>query len=338
MLPTVTSLAVELTGVNIYMPLPQYAPHSATRASKKVLRDWVEAFDLVNSERARRSLARIDLPLIAGLYYPTACSNALDLVVKKFAWGFTFDDAMDDGPEGRDPVRCRALILDILGALHGQKPTTNLARAARDSWQELAEGRSDSWRNTYRANVADWLWSHYAEGVDRALNRIPSPADFRVHRRSSVGIFGMLDLCEVTSGDGELPDGVRRLPAFRTLRQAAVDHIAMLNDLFSDRKETLAGYEHNAVRVLERHASMTRQNAANQVNVQLTKCIQSFLQARTVIPEELAAAGFMGRERDTTLRTCDNYLRMVRGNYDWHLSVDRYRDPEIGTVDTEATH
>jgi (+)-beta-caryophyllene/(+)-caryolan-1-ol synthase len=321
-----------------HMPFPEVRTNPALAAAEAGMWRWIDEIGLSPSPAARRHMIRTRPALTMALYHPAADESTLELAAQYTAWAFTVDDEFDDGAAGLDPGFCARSIETLIDVLHGRQPKGVLAVALDDLWRRLAHGRSRAWRTSFRDGAIAWLTTYYVEAVERRTATLPSLQEFIPHRRNSVGETAFLDMCELVH-DADLPDEVRRLPSFVALRNAACDHMGLINDIHSVDKDLKAGYRHNAVFVARQQQDCDLTTAVELVNDLVTGAVLRMIAATDDLPGELAAAG-IGSKLGADAMTCAQaYRDLVRGDYDFHFLVDRYTAPEqveIGAPDYVA--
>lgn len=306
------------------MPFPEHAPNPAHRQAEQGMWHWIDQMGLCPTREARANTERTMPALLMALYYPHADADILELLSQWAAWAFIVDDEFDDGAAGRDPATVLAAITSLANVMNGEKSANPLAEALADLWARLTARCSLPWRGIFRSDVTAWLNTYYVEAVDRIAMHVLSAADFVPHRRESVGIRTFLDECEPALGL-DPPDAVRLLPALSAARRAACDHVGLINDIFSVEKDLEVGYWHNAVFIMRHDHDHPLQEAVRQVNELLTGIVHQLIDAQARLPAELDAAGVGEPARSQALALVRGYLDTVRGNYDFHFQVPRYR-------------
>ncbi|WP_327139527.1 terpene synthase family protein [Nocardia sp. NBC_01327] len=293
--------------------------------------DWLEKFELVPTELTRRRMERTRPARMYALWCPAAEVHELTLLSQYTAWAFVVDDQFDI--EIPDPQRC----LDAITALNAvfdsdRQPSGVLAVSFADLWRRLSEGRSPEWRESVRAEIRDWLWTYYTESVGRLSGNLPDLETYRAHRRDGVALFIFLDISERAEGV-DLTPAARYLPAMRSLREAAVEHMGLFNDVLSVASDEASGYLYNSVLLAEYHFGHDRAEALTLVNSMLTECIERCEAALERLSTELHDAGINDRDRADTLATAKNYTVYVRANFDYHYQAARYTSAPIEALE-----
>ncbi|MFD3657921.1 terpene synthase family protein [Streptomyces sp. NPDC058620] len=314
------------------MPFQSAGCNPGMELTRKAAWEWAEANDLLLSPVARKKMLRTRPELWISLIFPSASQKHLDLFCQWLFWAFLVDDEFDDGPAGRDPRMCEEAIARLVDVLDGAVPHGPMDRALDGLRWRTCQDRSQRWIRQFRRDTVAWLWTYYAEAVERAAGQVPSRADFMKHRRDSVAMQPFLDLHEITAGI-DLPESARSLPAYIALRNAVTDHSGLCNDICSFEKEALLGYEHNAVRLIQRDRRCTLQEAVDEAGIQLARIAERVQRAERELAEEIYAAGIDGGTKAALERCVQDYRGLVRGDFDYHARAERYTRPDLLELD-----
>ncbi|MEE1741339.1 terpene synthase family protein [Streptomyces sp. BE147] len=310
------------------MPFKSTGCNPGMEETRKAAWKWAESHDLFLAPPARKKMIRTRPELWISLIFPTASQCHLDLFCQWLFWAFLVDDEFDDGPAGRDPRMCEEAIARLVAVLDGAAPRGPMEHALEGLRERTCRDRSPRWVRQFRRDTVAWLWTYYAEAVERAAGQVPSRADFVKHRRDSVAMQPFLDLHEIAAGI-DLPDSARSLPAYIALRNAVTDHSGLCNDICSFEKEAALGYEHNAVRLIQRDRGSTLQEAVDEAGIQLARIAERVRRAERELTEEIAAAGIGGHTRAALERCVHDYRGLVRGDFDYHARAERYTRPDL---------
>ncbi|GAB4586368.1 terpene synthase family protein [Nocardia sp. IFM 10818] len=314
-----------------FMPFDSAGLNPAEIEAEAAMWGWLETFELVPSELTRRRMERTRPARMYALWCPRAGVGDLALLSQYTAWAFIVDDQFDI--EIPDPGRCLDAITALSAVFDGAGQTSGvLAVAFADLWRRLSEGRSAQWRVSVEAEIRAWLWTYYTEAVGRLSGSLPDLQTYRAHRRDGVALFVFLDISEIAEGV-DLSAGARHLPSMRGLREAAVEHMGLFNDVLSVASDEASGYLYNSVLLAEYHYGYDRAQAYDLVNGMLTECIQRMTDALERLPAELDDAGITGRDKDDTLATANNYTVYVRANLDYHYQAARYTSAPIEALE-----
>ncbi|MFJ4964211.1 terpene synthase family protein [Streptomyces sp. NPDC088729] len=318
------------------MPFPSAGCHPGLAETRRAAWQWAESEGLILSAPSRKRMIRTRPELWISLIFPKASQRHLDLFCQWLFWAFLVDDEFDDGPAGRDPGMCGSAIARLVDVFDGAPPHGPMERALAGLRDRTCGDRSPHWRRQFRRDTAAWLWTYYAEAVERAAGQVPSRADFARHRRDSVAMQPFLDLHEITAGI-DLPESARSLPAYIALRNAVTDHSGLCNDICSFEKEAALGYEHNAVRLIQRDRRSTLQEAVDEAGIQLARIAERVQRAERELTEEIDAAGITGSTRAALERCVRDYRGLVRGDFDYHARAERYTRPDLVERDGHAS-
>ncbi|WP_051178528.1 terpene synthase family protein [Nocardia concava] len=311
-----------MEALEFFMPFDAAGVNPAEPEAEAGMWSWLEAYDLVPTELTRRRMQRTRPARMYALWCPRAEVGELTLLSQYTAWAFIVDDQFDI--EIPDPRRCLDAITAIESVLDGTAtPSGVLAVAFADLWERLCHGRSTTWRESVRGEIRAWLWTYYAESVGRLSGNLPDLETYRAHRRDGVALFVFLDISERAEGV-DLTAAARHLPAMRGLREAAVEHMGLFNDVLSVASDEASGYLYNSVLLAQYHYGHSRVQAQQLVNEMLSDCVQRMLDAVERLPTELSDAGITGGERADILATAGNYTVYVRANHDYHYQAARY--------------
>lgn len=318
-----------------HMPFASAGCNPGLERTKEAAWKWADFHGVELSPVARKKMIRTRPELWISLIFPTASQQHLDLFCQWLFWAFLVDDEFDDGPAGRDPRMCGAAITRLVDVLDQAAPNSPMEWALEDLRNRTYRDRSVAWVRQFRRDTVAWLWTYYAEAVGRAAGQVPSRAEFVKHRRDSVAMQPFLDLHEITAGI-DLTDAARSLPAYVALRDAVTDHSGLCNDICSFEKEAAMGYEHNAVRLIQRDRGCTLQEAVDEAGIQLARIAERVRRAERELAGEMDAAGMVGAQRVALERCARDYRGLVRGDFDYHARAERYTRPDL--VEPEERH
>ncbi|MFF2014076.1 terpene synthase family protein [Streptomyces sp. NPDC058195] len=315
-----------------HMPFRSAGCNPGIAQTQEAVWDWAASHDLALSPAARKKMIRTRPELWISLIFPTASQRHLDLFCQWLFWAFLVDDEFDDGPAGRDPRMCEAAIDRLVAVLDGGAPRGAMERALAELRGRTYQNRPEHWIRQFRRDTVCWLWTYYAEAVDRATGHVPSRAEYLKHRRDSVAMQPFLDLHEITAGI-DLPESARSLPAYIALRHSVTDHSGLCNDICSFEKEARLGYGHNAVALIRHERGCTLQEAVEEAGNELAQVARRVQSAEEELLEEIGAAGIEGPTRRALERCVRDYRGLVRGDFDYHARAERYTRPDLVEVD-----
>ncbi|WP_327114429.1 terpene synthase family protein [Streptomyces sp. NBC_01341] len=312
----------------LHMPFRSAGCNPRMEIAGKAAWDWAGENGLSLSPAARSRMLRARPELWTSLVFPQASQNHLDLFSQWLFWVLLVDDEFDDGAAGRDPRLCEEVVARLVHVLDGSGPGSPMEYALGDLRERACRGRSAGWIRQFRRDTASWLWTYYAEAVERAAGRKPARADFTDHRRDSVAVRPFLDLQEIAEGT-DLPESARGLPSYIALRNAVTDHAGLCNDICSLEKESVLGYGHNGVLLLQRDRGYTLQEAVNEAGIQLSRTAERIQRAEKDLARETGAAGLAGPVRAALLDCARSHRGLARGTFDHHARAERYTRPDL---------
>jgi (+)-beta-caryophyllene/(+)-caryolan-1-ol synthase len=294
---------------------------------------WAESVGLHLSPVSQHRMVRTRPELWISLIFPAVTQQQLDLFCQWLFWAFLVDDEFDDAPAGRNPRLCERAIGRLVQVIDGAESIRPMERALADLWARTVPGRSPTWLRQFRRDTVTWLWTYYAESVERAACQAPELADFIRHRRDSVAMQPFLDLHEIAAGV-DLTEHARSLPGYIALRNAVTDHSGLCNDICSLEKESILGYSHNTVWILQQEHQGTLQDAVEQAGTRLAAIVDRVERAEEELRRQIEVAKIDERAR-RALETClRDYRAIVRGDFDYHARAERYTHPELTEADS----
>jgi germacradienol/geosmin synthase len=248
-------------------------------------------------------------------------------------WG-TFGDDYYPIRFGRaDPAGARVCHERLLELMPVEGATTlvpanALERGLLEVWLRTVEPMAPPARRTLRAAVermlAAWLW----ELETHRLNRIPDPVDYLEMRRQTFGSDLTMSLARLAHG-ASLPPRIHRTRPIQSLEHAAMDYAALVNDLFSFRKEIeFEGELLNAVLVVRSFLNVDTDRAVAVVADLTTARMKQFEHVLAgelpTLLDELPAA-----ERGAVLAYVEELEDWMAGIVNWHENCRRYDDAHL---------
>ncbi|MBB5120718.1 hypothetical protein AF335_32155 [Streptomyces eurocidicus] len=173
-------------------------PHAAETA--EFIDRWVRRTGLIQSFTAQRRFRRAGCAAFAARVMPDAECERLKRGTAWLVWFFIFLDQSEERERALPPTEALPEFLPFLPPDAGRTPPprTALQRGLADAWRMVAPAMSPGWRLRFLARFREFLDSGATAKPARPL----------------------FALVEYTSGC-EVPAGVRALPAFRAMDDAA---------------------------------------------------------------------------------------------------------------------
>lgn len=268
--------------------------------------------------------------LMAG-YYIGAPDEVLQAIADYSAWFFFWDDRHDrDIVHGR-PDAWRRLRLALHTALdspeahlHHQDP---LVAAFADSVSRLYSFLPQTWNARFARHFHAVIDAYDREFRNRTGGVVPTVAEYLALRRLTFAHWIWTDLLEPSAGC-ELPDAVRRNPAYRRPALLSQEFAAWYNDLCSLPKEIAGDEVHNLGISLVKHEGMTLEQAVADLRRRIEECISEFQEAEQealLFADRLADGTVRGKELSSAVRDCLGNMRNWFSSVYWfHHESGRY--------------
>ncbi|GHD40319.1 Epi-isozizaene synthase [Streptomyces galbus] len=269
--------------------------------------------------------------LMAG-YYLGAPDEVLQAIADYSAWFFVWDDRHDrDIVHGRTAAwrRLRFRLHRALDAptdhLHHEDP---LVAGLADSVGRLFAFLPDTWNARFTRHFHDVIEAYDREFRNRVAGRVPTVAEYLALRRLTFAHWIWTDLLELGAGR-ELPDRVRKNPAYRRAALLSQEFAAWYNDLCSLPKEIAGDEVHNLGISLVTHEGMTLEEAVDDLRRRVEECITEFLvveQDALRLAERLDDGTVRGKDMGEAVRICLGNMRNWFSSVYWfHHESGRYR-------------
>ncbi|MBQ1096858.1 terpene synthase family protein [Streptomyces sp. b94] len=270
--------------------------------------------------------------LMAG-YYLGAPDEVMQAIADYSAWFFVWDDRHDrDIVHGR-PTAWRRLRNQLHAAL--DSPRDHLHHE-----DTLVAGFADSVRRLYAFLPPPATWNarfarHFHAVIDaydrefhnRTHGIVPGVEEYLELRRLTFAHWIWTDLLEPSAGY-ELPDTVRKHPAYRRAALLSQEFAAWYNDLCSLPKEIAGDEVHNLGISLITHHGMTLEEAIGEVRRRVEECITDFLTAEQDalrFADELDNGTVRGKELSGAVRVNVGNMRNWFSSVYWfHHESGRY--------------
>jgi epi-isozizaene synthase len=270
--------------------------------------------------------------LMAG-YYLGAPDEVLQAIADYSAWFFVWDDRHDRDIVHRRPVAWRRLKDRLHTAL--DSPRDHLGHA-----DPLVAGFADSVLRLYAFLPATWnarfarhfhavIEAYDREFRNRAQGVVPGVAEYLELRRLTFAHRIWTDLLEPSAGL-ELPEKVRKHPAYRRAALLSQEFAAWYNDLCSLPKEIAGDEVHNLGISLITHEGLTLEEAIVDIRRRVENCVDEFVLAEREalrLADALADDGTVhGKELGAAVQICVGNMRNWFSSVYWfHHESGRYR-------------
>ncbi|MGV9893900.1 epi-isozizaene synthase [Streptomyces tendae] len=268
--------------------------------------------------------------LMAG-YYLGAPDEVMQAIADYSAWFFVWDDRHDrDIVHGR-PGAWRRLrdrlhtALDSPGDhLHHEDA---LVAGFAESVRRLYAFLPGSWNARFARHFHAVIEAYDREFHNRTRGIVPGVEEYLQLRRLTFAHWIWTDLLEPASGC-ELPDAVRKHPAYRRAALLSQEFAAWYNDLCSLPKEIAGDEVHNLGISLITHHALTLEEAIGEVRRRVEECITEFLaveQDALRLADELADGTVRGKELSGAVRANVGNMRNWFSSVYWfHHESGRY--------------
>jgi epi-isozizaene synthase len=269
--------------------------------------------------------------LMAG-YYLGAPDEVLQAIADYSAWFFVWDDRHDrDIVHGR-PAAWRRLRFRLHAALdsprdhlHHEDP---LVAGLADSVVRLYSFLPRTWNVRFARHFHEVIEAYDREFRNRTGGTVPTVEEYLALRRLTFAHWIWTDLLEPSAGR-ELPDRVRKHPAYQRAALLSQEFAAWYNDLCSLPKEIAGDEVHNLGISLIKHEGLTLEEAVVEVRRRVEECISEFLVAEQDalrLSDDLADGTVQGKELSAAVRACVcNMRNWFSAVYWFHHESGRYR-------------
>lgn len=269
--------------------------------------------------------------LMAG-YYTSAPDDVLQAIADYSAWFFVWDDRHDrDIVHGR-PAAWRRLKDRLHTALdspgdhlrHEDPVVAGLA----DSVLRLYGFLPDTWNARFARHFHAVIEAYDREFHNRTEGIVPGVEEYLELRRLTFAHWIWTDLLEPSAGR-ELPEQVRKNPAYRRAALLSQEFAAWYNDLCSLPKEMAGSEVHNLGISLVTHEGLTLEESIADVRRRVEECVSAFQRAEKEalrFADALDDGTVGGKETGIAVRTCVGAMRNWFSSVYWfHHESGRYR-------------
>ncbi|WP_171141521.1 epi-isozizaene synthase [Streptomyces sp. S3(2020)] len=268
--------------------------------------------------------------LMAG-YYLGAPDEVLQAIADYSAWFFVWDDRHDRdivhhrrGAWRRLRYRLHAALDSPEEHLHHEDP---LVAAFADTMVRLRGFLPGTWNARFARHFHSVIEAYDREFHNRTEGVVPTVEEYLALRRLTFAHWIWTDLLEPSAGR-ELPDRVRKHPAYRRAALLSQEFAAWYNDLCSLPKEIAGDEVHNLGISLIKHEGLTLEEAIREVRRRVEECISEFLVAEKSalrFAASLDDGTLCGKDLSATVRACVGNMRNWFSTVYWfHHESGRY--------------
>ncbi len=268
--------------------------------------------------------------LMAG-YYLGAPDDVLQAIGDFSAWFFVWDDRHDRDIVHDRPAAWRRLKARLHRAL--DSPRTHLhhedplVAGFADSVGRLYSLLPRTWNGRFARHFHAVIEAYDREFRNRREGIVPTVEEYLALRRLTFAHWIWTDLLEPSAGC-ELPDFVRKYPAFRRAALLSQEFAAWYNDLCSLPKEMAGDEVHNLGISLVTHEGLTLEEAVEEVRRRVEECVTEFLHTERMalrFVEDLDDGTVRGKELSCAARACLANMRNWFSSVYWfHHESGRY--------------
>ncbi|MFI6011980.1 epi-isozizaene synthase [Streptomyces sp. NPDC051243] len=268
--------------------------------------------------------------LMAG-YYIGAPDEVLQAIGDYSAWFFVWDDRHDRDIVHYRPDAWRRLRFRLHAALDSPAAHLHhvdpLVAGFADSMVRLYSFLPRTWNTRFARHFHAVIEAYDREFRNRTEGIIPTVEEYLALRRLTFAHWIWTDLLE-PAAELELPDAVRKHPAYRRAALLSQEFAAWYNDLCSLPKEIAGDEVHNLGLSLIKHEGLTLEEAVAEVRQRVETCISDFLVAERdalEFADSLSDGTLRGKELSAAVRACVCNMRNWFSSVYWfHHESGRY--------------
>ncbi|MGW1616588.1 terpene synthase family protein [Streptomyces sp. NPDC002285] len=289
---------------------------------------WMARFDLFADLRQQEYFRRAHVGRFVGFGVPDGLQGPLQIATNYCNWLFAFDDAVCDEKVGGSTSDSLAAYLTRMARML-ETPSVPMLRD--DKWaMSLLDIRLDLAKYATPAQVYRWVdqvqdyftglvW----EAAIRATQQPPSLNDYIMMWQKSSATLSALTFIEVAHGYALTADEVHD-PRIHALQDMSAALVGWSNDITSYNKEAFREQHYgfptiqNLVPVLAHERGCTLDEAAVEAAAMHDRAMHRMADL---------SAQVRGEVGPNLARYIDGLCHWVRGGLEWHVTTDRYGDP-----------
>ncbi|MBZ9642017.1 epi-isozizaene synthase [Streptomyces sp. PSKA30] len=294
-------------------------------------RTWLLEKRLMPADKVEEYADGLCYTDLMGGYYLGAPDEVLQAIADYSAWFFVWDDRHDRDIVHRRPAawrRLRGRLHEALDSprnhLHHEDP---VVAGLADSVLRLYSFLPRTWNERFARHFHEVIEAYDREFRNRTEGIVPTVEEYLALRRFTFAHWIWTDLLEPSAGQ-ELPDGVRKHPAYRRAALLSQEFAAWYNDLCSLPKEIAGDEVHNLGISLITHEGLTLEEAVVEVRRRVEECITEFLAAEREavrFADGLDDGTLRGKELSIAVRACLTNMRNWFSSVYWfHHESGRY--------------
>jgi 5-epi-alpha-selinene synthase len=309
------ALSTRTTTPILYCPFPSRVNPSAALIDQRTV-DWAWSVGLVDESRATR-LRGSRIGWLASRAFPDAQVFPLQLAAD---WTTLFC-LLDDGTEKIDePLQLERYLTTMLEIFSGKvvpDVDDEMGQAFEDLGRRMREETPPEWLAGFTARLVELFQGFQAEANGRAQMLIPRLEEYLKIREVTVGLYVEFEFGALTNGI-MVPRSVQQNLIFKRLVQHACNIVGWANDIYTYKKEIMAGEVHNLIVVAMRERGLSLDEAVDwAVDLHDTET--------RLFERLLGKLPSFGPEIDAQVVAYAGMLTAwVRGHLDWAHETGRY--------------
>ncbi|MFE0063130.1 hypothetical protein [Streptomyces sp. NPDC059003] len=313
-----TLLTIPETGITL--PVLRHPDNDAAQRCLNVIdRPYITA--CLNSHKAADAFIAAQVPTYAGLIYPHALPDRFVCLQRMMNTVTLMNEEFGDPATLEDASLCEQLRTCYLAALEGTRPPRKRA-AARLLYETLRPIMAE-----ISPRVGTRLLHAMREQISLLAGRFIRHVDTLTLQRyvelRRIEAFGywLTTLGEYALGF-DMTDDLAANPSLRAARDAAIDSVLLVNDLFSFHKEIQIGEARNALWIVMREDDLSLQAAIDKLARMCGDTQRRYLAACRTVET---------RERADLRAYLTELGHLISGNLDFHTFSSRYYSPDSDT-------
>ena len=278
----------------------------------------------------------MDIAFFNALLRPNAPLARLELMLYWDLWGVYIDDyfpaiyGRNHDVIGAKICHTRLSAFMPIGSTPPALiPLNPVERGLADVWSRSAATMSLDEQRLFRKVVEEMIGSWVWEVFNQAQNRITDPIDYIEMRRKTSGSEFVMVLPR--SMYPSIPPEIYCTLTIQELNKAAIDCVALTNDIFSYQKEIeFEGDVHNCVLVIENFTGCDKMQAVEIVNKLITSRLKQFEYiVSTDLPILCENFDLDSKAREELLAYVADLQYFISGALQWHFKTERYNESEF---------